>query len=80
MNQGPCIFYLDSTKMRGHPERKKKRQEIHKRHLGSTQDYGPKDFRMMTWEADPEGKQFIWDEVRKLQESFFQKMKLIESI
>lgn len=61
MNQGPCILYLDSTKIRGHPERKKRRQEIHKRQIGSPQDYGPNAFRMMTWAADPEGKKsYIW--------------------
>lgn len=52
---------MGSTRTRGHPEGKKKKREIHKRHSGSPQDYGPKALRMMTWAADPERKQFLWD-------------------
>lgn len=52
---------MGSTKIRGHPERMKKRHEIHKKNSGSPQDYGPNALRMMTWSADPESKQFIWD-------------------
>lgn len=44
------------TIMRGYAERKKKKNETHKRHSESPQDFGPKGLRMITWAADPEGK------------------------